>query len=83
MSVLSIRALPREIALALQSEVRRTGKTKTEVVIDALRRAFGMTHTPTRTKALRKFFGRMSKADYKAFQEVTRDFSAIDESEWS
>ncbi|MBI4238833.1 MAG: hypothetical protein HY696_10550 [Deltaproteobacteria bacterium] len=82
MSALSIRMLPKGIAMALRDAVRKTGKTKTEIVLQALAKALGVTPHRERRARVRQFFGHMQRSDYAAFRKATRHFSHIDESEW-
>ncbi len=63
-------------------EAKSKGCTKTDVVIDALRKRFNLEPANTRRQALRRFFGKMSPNDFKNFTEATSGFSAIDEEMW-
>ena len=53
MSTLSIRSLPRDVERLLVREARREGKTKTEIVLQALKERFGLTARTKRRAELR------------------------------
>ena len=83
MANLSIRKLPPELDKAIQREANKLGTTKTEVVIAALREGLHLRQgSPKTHRNVRGFFGKMTAKDYKEFQRVTNDFSAIDEEIW-
>ena len=82
MSVLSIRNLPVDVEAALVKEAKRRRATKTQIVIEALQRVFGLGAEAKRRKKIREFFGKMTREEYRSFQEVTHDFSQPDEDIW-
>jgi hypothetical protein len=81
-SALSIRKLPREIEEALLREARQKGKTKTEVVLEALEEKFHLGHAVKRREGLRAFFGKMSQGEYEEFLKATEDFSKVESDLW-
>ena len=83
MSTLSIRSLPKILERALKEETRRSGKTKTEIVIRALENLFHLGGKATKREKLRAFFGRMSREEFEAFQRATACFSEVDKDLWS
>jgi len=83
MSSLSIRRLPKELEKALLHESRTGRKTKTGIVLEALEERFHLGKKALRLKRLREFFGKMSRSEYQAFQEATRDFSKIEKDLWN
>jgi len=82
MSTLSIRRLPKELERALIREAKQQGKTKTEIVIQALRSAFRLGSEEDKRVKIRKHFGKMSHSDYLTFREATKEFSEIDSELW-
>lgn len=82
MSSLSIRKLPRKVEKALVREAKKEGKTKTEIVLEALEKRFGLSHESRRREKIRQFFGKMSPEDLKKFQEAIRPFSEIEKELW-
>ena len=83
MSSLSIRKLPHDLERELVREARKRGSTKSEIVIEALKMRFGLGDRALLRKRLRGFFGKMSRADLKEFDEATKGFSKIDPELWS
>lgn len=80
MASVSIRKLPPELEKAIQQEARKRKTTKTEVVLDALKEVFHPNKPSAKVhRDVRSFFGKLTRQDYHEFQELTRDFSAIDE----
>lgn len=82
MSTLSIRKIPEEIEKALIREAKKTNKTKTDIVIEALRQKFHMEPKSVRRQSLRAFFGKMTKKEYDKFKTVTQPFGEIDREMW-
>ncbi|MBI2982559.1 MAG: hypothetical protein HYY44_09780 [Deltaproteobacteria bacterium] len=82
MSTLSIRSLPPGVEKALIKEAKRQKKTKTEIVLAALEKSLGLTHESQRRKELRRFFGKMTREDFKVFQEATHAFAEIEKELW-
>ncbi len=82
MSVLSIRNLPKEVEKALIRESKSRGRTKTDIVIEALRKKFHLEPLLAKRKTLRSFFGKMSSGEWEQFQKNTAGFSEVDEELW-
>lgn len=82
MSVLSIRNLPKEVEKALVREAKSRGRTKTDIVIEALRKKFHLDPLSAKRKTLRSFFGQMSAHEWDEFKKITGGFSEIDEELW-
>lgn len=84
MSTLSIRKLPRALERALARETRRQRKSKTDIVVDALKNAFHLGERQQRAQQLHRFFRdhRTTPADETAFHEAMKDFEQIDEELW-
>lgn len=82
MSSLSIRKLPRDLEKALLREIQRQGKTKTQVVLEALAKRFGLEHREKKREKFRRFFGKMTAKEYREFQEATKPFSQIEQELW-
>ena len=82
MSVLSIRSLPKEIEKAILEQAKKNKQTKTQVVIDLLRKQLGLDEKSQRKQKLLKFFGKMNKEDWKAFDESQKMFSQVDKEMW-
>lgn len=69
----------------IMSEVESSGKTKTQVVIEALTRAFGLDgnrQKKSKLQELKKKYGRLSKEDLLVFEDVTKNLSEIDSEMW-
>ncbi len=82
MSHLSIRTLPIEIEKALKAEAKQCGKSKSQIVIEALAEKFGL-HSKNKKKAqLQAFSGKLSQDDFEALQKAVQDFESIDPSLW-
>ena len=82
MSVLSIRSLPKEIEKAILEQAKKNKQTKTQVVIDLLRKQLGLDEKSQRKQKLLKFFGKMNKEDWKSFDESQKKFSQVDKEMW-
>ncbi len=82
MSALSIRKLPKEIDKALCDEAKARKTTKTEVVLQALMDRFHLSDRDQKRRKIRSFFGKMTRAEYEAFQKATEGFSRVDEDMW-
>lgn len=82
MSSLSIRQLPGILQSALTREAKRLGKTKTDIVIEALEQRYSLQPLNRRRQTLHGFFGKMTKRELKKFQEVTKCFSEVDKDMW-
>ncbi len=82
MSSLSIRRLPKILQSALAREARKLGKTKTDIVIEALEQRYSFQPANQRRQTLRDFFGKMTRRELKKFQEATKCFSEIDKDMW-
>lgn len=82
MSALSIRKLPKDLEVALAKEAKAAGETKTEIVIKILNKEFGLDDKNKRKESLKKFFGKMTKAEYTEFKKSTSVFEKIDEDLW-
>lgn len=82
MSALSIRKLPRLLAVAIEREARRQGRTKTEITLEALAAYFHLNRPHQRTQRLRQFFGRWTPEEYRAFKKATEPFDAVEEDLW-
>lgn len=83
MSSLSLRALPRELEKALLHEAKKEGKTKSEIVIEALESRLHLDSRLKKGRKLRQFFGKMSLEEFEAFKLATEDFSKIESDLWS
>ncbi len=82
MSALSVRSLPKKVEQALAKELKKSGKTKSQIVIQALEQFFHLDPKETRRKKIRRFFGKMSEEDFTALQKANKDFENIDQSLW-
>jgi len=84
MSSLSIRKLPRDVERAIQRAAKERGKTKTDIVVEALRDALvpGETVQQQRLAALKRLFGTMTAQEYREFKGATEVFEQIDEEPW-
>lgn len=78
MSTLSVRKLPKDVERALQREAKTSGKTKTEIVIDALATRLHVRDAKKR-RPIREFFGKMSREEYETFKAAIADFEKVDE----
>lgn len=81
MSSLSLRKLPKDIEAALVREARRKGKTKTDVVIEALENHLKV-GKHARAQQLRDWAGQMTLKELREFEEATKCFEKIDEDMW-
>ncbi len=80
---LSIRKMPIEIEKAIQLEAKRCKTTKTNVVLAALREVFRLERPVIKVRRdVRKFFGKMTMAEYREFEKATKSFSHLDEEMW-
>ncbi len=79
---LSIRKLPPELEKAIVREAKRSHKTKTDVVLEALNESLRLEKPSLARRDIRGFFGKMTAHDYKEFQKHTHEFSAVDEEMW-
>lgn len=79
---LTVRAVPREIAKALDTERRRRGKSLNQTVIEVLGDALGVGGRPQPTNGLERLAGTWSAADLEAFERATKPFEQIDEELW-
>ncbi len=83
MSQISLRSVPQEILKIINTKAKKLQKTKTEIVIEALRQAFGLTKKKsTIQRDVRSFFGKMTSDEFKEMQKTTKPFSSIDEEMW-
>lgn len=56
--------------------------TKKKICVQPLGNAFELHQEKSKKRSLRSFFGKMSKRDWKQFQEATAPFGLIDENLW-
>lgn len=82
MSTLSIRKLPRDVEQALRRETRRQRKSKTDIVVHALKEAFHLGTHENRAEQLQRFFGGIAPEDLAALDKAVQDFEKIDEALW-
>ena len=82
MSYLSIRTLPQEISRALKAEAKSCGKTKSQIVIEALAEKFGLYSRDRKKQKLRAFSGKLSQEDLHSLQSALEDFEKIDHTLW-
>ncbi|MBF0492592.1 MAG: hypothetical protein HQM15_07420 [Deltaproteobacteria bacterium] len=82
MSVLSIRSMPKELEKAIIQQAKKSGKTKTQVVLELLKKQLGFDEKSQRKKKLLKFFGKMDKKEYEEIDKRLKVFSEIDEEMW-
>ncbi|QQR79489.1 MAG: hypothetical protein IPJ69_08985 [Deltaproteobacteria bacterium] len=82
MSYLSIRSLPQDIERALKAEAKQCGKSKSQIVIEALAEKFGLHSKAQKKKRLRAFSGKLSQEDFESLQKAVEDFETIDPSLW-
>jgi hypothetical protein len=79
---LTVRAVPREIAKALELERKRRGKSLNQTVIEVLGDALGVGGQPQPTNGLERLAGTWSAADLEAFESACKPFEQIDEELW-
>lgn len=82
MSVLSIRSMPKFLEKAIVQEAKKSGKTKTEIVLEALMQKFKKDPLEERNKKLREWAGQLSQEDYEEFQKNIQFYSKVDEEMW-
>ncbi len=82
MSYLSIHSLPPKLETVIVREAKRRHVTKTQIVIQALEQAFKLDSKTGRTRDVHSFFGKMTRAEFNRFRQVTRPFSQIDPELW-
>ena len=83
MSHLSIRQLPGDIEKALEHEAKVCGKTKSQIVLEALAERFHLSPQDQKKAKLKSFSGKLSKEDFSLLQKALEDFDTIDPSLWS
>lgn len=82
MSAFSIRHIPKEIEKAIVHDAKKQGKTKTDIVIEALQQRYHLEPLAAKRQALHKFFGKMTAKEYEEFLHATHPFGEIDEEMW-
>ncbi len=82
MSQLSLRKLPVEIEKFITTESHRRHITKTQVVIEALRKVIHEPALTEKKRDIRGFFGKMSQREYQAFRRKTQAFEKIEKELW-
>lgn len=82
MSSLSVRKLPKELEKALNKEAKRSGKSKSDIVIHALELLLHIGCKQERKDKIHAFFGKMSSKEYQNFCERVSVFSQIDNEMW-
>lgn len=82
MSTLSIRKLPKEIEKAIVNEAKKRGKTRTDIVIEALQKKYHLEPLREKRQALHQFFGKMTSREYREFLSATQPLREIDGEMW-
>ena len=82
MSTLSIRKIPKEIEKALIRDAKTQGKTKTDIVIEALAHKYHLEPLAIRRQTIRHFFGQLTRPEYHEFLAAIKPFSEIDPEMW-
>lgn len=82
MAYLSLRSIPSDLKHLIETEIKKSNKTKTQIVIDALKLMFSLTPKDARRKKIRDFFHKAHKLDSKSFNESIKHFSKIDKELW-
>lgn len=82
MSTLSLRSLPKDLERAIREEARRSGKTKTEIVIFALQNLFQLGSKSQKRAKIQSFFGKMTPEDLKRFEKTVAPFSDVEPDLW-
>lgn len=79
MAYLSIRNLPAHLEKRIVAEARRRHTTKTAIVIECLEKATA----PVKEKpSLRDWAGKLSRRDFDAIDEASREQREIDPEMW-
>ncbi len=80
---LTIRGVPRAVALALDKERRRRGLSLNRTVIDVMKQGLGITRGGVlRSNGLRQFAGTWSAQDARKFDEALAASEQIDAELW-
>ncbi len=82
MSTLSIRKMPKEIEKALIHDAKKKGKTKTDIVIEALQEKYHLEPLSVKCRSIREFFGKMTSKEYQEFLDVTQPLREVDQEMW-
>ena len=77
---LTVRGIPREVALALEKEKRRRGSSLNQTVIDLLRSSLGV--SGERRNGLAKLAGTWTEAQHREFLAHMKPFEEIDGELW-
>ena len=78
---LSIRNVPEDLAIAIQSEKTRRDTSLNQVVIDLLRQSLGI-DSRKRSNGLAKLAGAWSAQGHKDFEAALASTERIDEEMW-
>lgn len=81
MRQITIRNVPDELAVALQKEKKRRGRSLNQIAIDLLRQALGV-GTGTYSNGLDKLAGTWTPKDLARFEKDTAMFERIDAELW-
>ncbi len=77
---LTVRNLPEELAVALEAEKQRRGKSLNQTVIDLLQQSLGV--SGVRTNGLRHRAGTWTKAERHEFLKIVASFEEIEADLW-
>jgi len=79
---LTVRAVPRELAQALEAEQKRRGKSLNQTVLEVLGDALGVGGAPRPTNGLERLAGTWSAADLEEFESAVAEFEQVDPELW-
>jgi hypothetical protein len=77
---LTVRNLPKEIAVALEKEKRKRGKSLNQTVIDLLGQSLGV--TGTRSNGVARLAGTWTDTEHQEFLAAMPVFEEIDREFW-
>ena len=79
---LTVRHLPKDLAIALQKEKRRRGVSLNQTVKDVLRQGLGLGSSRRYANGLGKLSGGWTQAELDSFEKATAVFERIDDDAW-
>ena len=79
---LTLRAVPEDLARALEKEKRRRGRSLNQTVEDLLRQGLDLDTDRSYSNGLGRLAGGWSQEDLESFEKATAVFERIDEDLW-
>ena len=79
---LTVRALPEDLARALEKEKRRRGTSLNQTVKDLLRQSLGLASQRRYSNGLGQLAGGWTQEQLDAFEEATAVFERIEDDLW-